>query len=131
MLCPPAARSRAESRLRKDLGPGRAFRFCPRLSRLERENGNDDRTAAVRSHVAGHEQGHDNLHHRLGHAVAGPAGGDGPLRYRRGALVVVIQVMMGAGMVVMHGFFYPRVTHSTALYITTGTPTLVLIPLGF
>jgi ABC-2 type transport system permease protein len=45
--------------------------------------------------------------------------------------VVVIQVMMGAGMVVMHGFFYPRITHSTALYITTGTPTLALIPLGF
>jgi ABC-2 type transport system permease protein len=47
------------------------------------------------------------------------------------ALMVVIQVMMGAGMALMYGFFYPRVTPSIALYIATGTPTLALIPLGF
>jgi ABC-2 type transport system permease protein len=46
-------------------------------------------------------------------------------------LLLVIQTMMGAGMAVMYGFFYPRVTHSTAVYITTGTPALALIPLGF
>jgi ABC-2 type transport system permease protein len=46
-------------------------------------------------------------------------------------LLLVIQTMMGAGMAVMYGFFYPQVTHSTAVYITTGTPALALIPLGF
>ncbi len=46
-------------------------------------------------------------------------------------LMMVVQVMMGAGMALMYGFFYPRMTYSTALYITTGTPTLALIPLGF
>lgn len=47
------------------------------------------------------------------------------------ALLLIFQTMMGAGMAVMYGFFYPRVTHSTAVYITTGTPALALIPLGF
>ena len=47
------------------------------------------------------------------------------------AMMVVIQVMMGVGMALIYGFFYPRMTHETALYITTGTPTLALIPLGF
>jgi ABC-2 type transport system permease protein len=46
-------------------------------------------------------------------------------------LMLIIQTMMGAGMAAMYGFFYPRVTHLTAVYITTGTPTLALIPLGF
>jgi len=47
------------------------------------------------------------------------------------ALMVVIQILMGAGIAVMYGFFYPRVTHLTALYLTTGTPALALIPIGF
>ena len=47
------------------------------------------------------------------------------------ALMVVIQVFMGVGMALIYGFFYPRVSHQTALYITTATPTLALIPLGF
>ena len=47
------------------------------------------------------------------------------------APMVIIQIMMGAGMAVMYGFFYPRVTPAIALYISTGTPTLALIPLGF
>jgi ABC-2 type transport system permease protein len=46
------------------------------------------------------------------------------------ALMVVIQILMGAGMALMYGLFYPRVTHATALYITTGTPALALIPIG-
>lgn len=46
------------------------------------------------------------------------------------ALMVVIQILMGAGMALVYGFFYPRVTHATALYITTGTPALALIPIG-
>ncbi|MGE5225416.1 MAG: ABC transporter permease [Planctomycetaceae bacterium] len=45
-------------------------------------------------------------------------------------LMAVIQLMMGAGMAIMYGFFYPHVSQETALYIATGTPTLALIPLG-
>lgn len=45
--------------------------------------------------------------------------------------MVFIQLVMGAGMAVMYGFFYPEVSPETALYITTGVPTLALIPLGF
>jgi ABC-2 type transport system permease protein len=47
------------------------------------------------------------------------------------ALMVLIQILMGAGMALMYGFFYPQITHETALYITTGTPALALIPIGF
>jgi ABC-2 type transport system permease protein len=47
------------------------------------------------------------------------------------AMMVVIQVFMGVGMALIYGFLYPRVSHQTALYITTATPTLALIPLGF
>jgi len=46
-------------------------------------------------------------------------------------MMVVIQTMMGAGMALMYGFFYPHITPARALYITTGAPTLALIPLGF
>jgi ABC-2 type transport system permease protein len=46
------------------------------------------------------------------------------------AMMAVIQVMMGAGMAFMYGFFYPVVTPTIALFIVTGTPTLALIPLG-
>jgi ABC-2 type transport system permease protein len=45
-------------------------------------------------------------------------------------MMAVIQLMMGAGMAIMYGFFYPDVSEATALYIATGTPTLALIPLG-
>jgi ABC-2 type transport system permease protein len=47
------------------------------------------------------------------------------------AMMVFVQVMLGAGMAVVYGFFYPRVTPAAAVYIATGTPTLALIPLGF
>jgi ABC-2 type transport system permease protein len=46
-------------------------------------------------------------------------------------MFVVIQAMMGAGMALLYGFFYPHVTASRALYITTGAPALAIIPLGF
>jgi len=46
-------------------------------------------------------------------------------------MMVVIQTMMGAGMAMTYGFFYPAITASRALYIATGAPTLALIPLGF
>lgn len=52
-------------------------------------------------------------------------------RARRWAgMMVVIQTMMGAGMAVIYGFFYPHVDQATALLIVTGAPTLALIPLG-
>jgi ABC-2 type transport system permease protein len=46
-------------------------------------------------------------------------------------MLMVIQTMTGAGMALLYGFFYPHVTAVRALYITTGAPTLALIPLGF
>jgi ABC-2 type transport system permease protein len=46
------------------------------------------------------------------------------------ALMALVQVLMGAGMAIMYGFFYPVVTPTVGLYIATGTPTLALIPLG-
>jgi ABC-2 type transport system permease protein len=46
-------------------------------------------------------------------------------------MMIVIQTMMGAGMALLYGFFYPHVTAMRALFITTGAPTLALIPLGF
>jgi ABC-2 type transport system permease protein len=48
-----------------------------------------------------------------------------------GPMMAVIQLMMGVGMAIMYGFFYPHVSETTALFIATGTPTLALIPLGF
>lgn len=47
------------------------------------------------------------------------------------AMLVIVQTMMGAGMALMYGFFYPHITPERALYISTGAPTLALIPLGF
>ncbi len=46
-------------------------------------------------------------------------------------LTLVVQIMMSVGMAVMYGFFYPEVTDRTAMLITTGVPTLALVPLGF
>ena len=46
-------------------------------------------------------------------------------------LIFIVQIMMGVGMAIMYGFFYPTVDQNTALLITTGVPTLALIPLGF
>jgi ABC-2 type transport system permease protein len=44
--------------------------------------------------------------------------------------MIVVQLLMGAGMAIMYGFFYPEISETTALYITTGVPTLALVPLG-
>ena len=46
-------------------------------------------------------------------------------------LILVVQIMMGVGMAIMYGFFYPRIDPTTALLITTGVPTLALVPMGF
>lgn len=47
------------------------------------------------------------------------------------AMMIVIQFMMGVGMAIMYGFLYPEITPATALFITTGIPTLALVPVGF
>ena len=46
-------------------------------------------------------------------------------------LVFIVQIMMGVGMSLMYGFFYPEVDPTTAMLIATGVPTLALIPMGF
>jgi ABC-2 type transport system permease protein len=46
-------------------------------------------------------------------------------------LMAIVQVMMGAGMAITYGFFYPDVSGTVGAFIATGTPTLALIPLGF
>jgi ABC-2 type transport system permease protein len=46
-------------------------------------------------------------------------------------MMAIVQVMMGAGMAITYGFFFPHMTQPIALFIATGTPTLALIPLGF
>jgi len=46
-------------------------------------------------------------------------------------MMIIIQTFMGAGMALLYGFFYPHLTPIRALYITTGSPTLALIPVGF
>ena len=46
-------------------------------------------------------------------------------------MFLAIQLLMGAGMSVMYGFFLPVIPDVVALYITTGVPTLALIPVGF
>lgn len=44
---------------------------------------------------------------------------------------LAVQFLIGAGMSVMYGFFLPVIPYAVALYITTGVPTLALIPVGF
>ena len=46
-------------------------------------------------------------------------------------MMIVIQTLMGAGMALLYGFFYPQITAIRALYITTGAPTLALVPARF
>ena len=46
-------------------------------------------------------------------------------------LTLVVQIMMGVGMAIMYGFFFPQIDATTALLITTGVPTLALVPMGF
>lgn len=46
-------------------------------------------------------------------------------------LMLVIQTLIGAGMVIMYGFYFADLSPRAALYIATGAPTLALIPIGF
>lgn len=41
-----------------------------------------------------------------------------------------MQVLMGAGMAVIYGFYVPHLSTAGALYLVTGAPALALIPLG-
>ena len=42
----------------------------------------------------------------------------------------VMQVLMGAGMALIYGFYVPNLPKHSILYIVTGAPTLALIPIG-
>lgn len=43
---------------------------------------------------------------------------------------LVIQILMGAGMAIVYGFYFDRVTPAAATFITTGAPTLAVVPVG-
>jgi ABC-2 type transport system permease protein len=43
---------------------------------------------------------------------------------------LVIQVLMGAGMAVIYGFYFEQVPPIAATYIATGAPVLAIIPVG-
>lgn len=46
------------------------------------------------------------------------------------AFVLVVQLLMGAGMAYIYGFYLGDVTPLTALFIVTGIPALALVPIG-
>ncbi len=46
-------------------------------------------------------------------------------------LMVFVQILMGAGMAFMYGFYLGEVSPAIALFIATGVPALALIPIGF
>lgn len=46
-------------------------------------------------------------------------------------LMLVIELLLGAGMAIMYGFYTPVITPRLAAFIVTGTPALALVPVGF
>lgn len=44
---------------------------------------------------------------------------------------IMVQILMGAGMVFMYGFFLGDLPPQAAAFVTTGIPALALIPIGF
>ena len=44
---------------------------------------------------------------------------------------IVLQLILGAGIAVLYGFYLPVIPPTLAQYIVTGTPALALIPIGF
>ena len=46
-----------------------------------------------------------------------------------GALLI-IQIMMGAGMAVIYGFYLGEMSVAAATFVATGAPTLAISPLG-
>jgi ABC-2 type transport system permease protein len=47
------------------------------------------------------------------------------------SLILVVQLLMGAGMVIMYGFFFEELAPSQVAYLVSGAPALALIPVGF
>jgi ABC-2 type transport system permease protein len=45
-------------------------------------------------------------------------------------LAVGMQILMGAGMAVIYGFYVPHLSRQALLYLVTGAPTLAFIPIG-
>lgn len=45
-------------------------------------------------------------------------------------LIAVIQVLMGAGMAIIYGFYFAEIPPTAATFIATGAPTLAIIPVG-
>lgn len=43
---------------------------------------------------------------------------------------VILQILMGAGMALIYGFYVPDLPRAGVLYLVTGAPALALIPLG-
>jgi ABC-2 type transport system permease protein len=47
------------------------------------------------------------------------------------AMILTIQLLMGAGMVIMYGFFFEEMSPTAMAYLASGAPALALIPVGF
>jgi ABC-2 type transport system permease protein len=45
-------------------------------------------------------------------------------------LAVALQIILGAGMAMIYGFYVPRLPKVALVYLVTGAPTLALIPVG-
>lgn len=45
-------------------------------------------------------------------------------------LMLLIEMLLGAGMAIMYGFYVPSITPRLATFIVTGTPALALVPVG-
>ena len=46
------------------------------------------------------------------------------------AMVAVLQLLMGAGMAIIYGFYFEDIPQVAATFIVTGTPTLAIVPVG-
>ena len=46
-------------------------------------------------------------------------------------LVLLIQILMGAGMAFMYGFYFGEIPERAQTFIVTGIPALALVPVGF
>jgi ABC-2 type transport system permease protein len=44
--------------------------------------------------------------------------------------VAVLQILMGAGMAIIYGFYFDEIPEIAATYIVTGTPALAIVPVG-
>jgi ABC-2 type transport system permease protein len=44
--------------------------------------------------------------------------------------VALLQLLMGAGMAIIYGFYFDEISPTVATFIVTGTPTLAIVPVG-